>query len=148
MAQALGNLMSNAIRYTPAGGTVSVIAGVGKLNVTNEAGGPRKNHLWIRVEDAGPGIPADEQELVFTPFYRSPSIRRFPQGMGLGLTIARDMVSAHGGQLILESTPGKGSAFTIMGYLYHHASDSIVIRNAYWYRREPWNCLDLRPLAS
>ncbi len=112
MAQALGNLVSNALKYTPPGGTVSVIAGVGEINPTNEPAGERKPYLWIQVADTGQGIAIPDQELVFTPFYRGAGTR-FPQGMGLGLTIARDLVSAHGGRLTLESQAGKGSKFTI-----------------------------------
>ncbi|GIK54553.1 MAG: ATP-binding protein [Chloroflexi bacterium] len=63
--------------------------------------------------DTGPGIPPDEQSRIFEPFYRSRAQTRFPQGMGLGLTIARDLVEAHSGQLTLESEGGKGSCFTI-----------------------------------
>jgi two-component system sensor histidine kinase BaeS len=102
MAQAVGNLLSNAVKYTPAGGTVSVAAG--------EDDGA----LWIRVADTGPGIAADELEMIFEPFYRSQRERRFPQGLGLGLTIARNMVQAHGGRLEVVSTPGQGSRFTIV----------------------------------
>jgi two-component system sensor histidine kinase BaeS len=100
-AQALGNLLSNAVKFTPAGGTVSVGAGVeGEL-------------CWIRVADTGPGIPLEEQRRIFEPFYRSGAGPRFPQGMGLGLSIARDLVGAHGGYLDLDSVPGQGSRFTI-----------------------------------
>jgi len=101
LGQALGNLLSNAVKYTPAKGTVSVTAGVAQ------------NAVWIRVSDTGPGIAPEEQERVFVPFYRSQRERRFPQGMGLGLSIARSLVAAHGGWLELESTPGTGSHFTI-----------------------------------
>jgi two-component system sensor histidine kinase BaeS len=101
LAQAVGNLLSNAVKFTPDGGAVSIGAG--------EEGGM----AWIRVGDTGPGITLEEQERVFAPFYRSQPSRRFPQGMGLGLTIARDLVAAHGGRLEMESTPGAGSAFTI-----------------------------------
>ena len=55
----------------------------------------------------------DEQRKVFEPFYRGNQGRRFKQGMGLGLSIARDLVEAHGGSISLESEPGKGSIFTI-----------------------------------
>ncbi len=102
LAQALGNLLSNAVRYTPRGGEVHISAG-------QETG-----RIWIRVQDTGPGIPPEEQEQVFTPFYRGSSAGRFPQGMGLGLSIARDLVQAHGGKLTLESRPGEGSTFTIV----------------------------------
>jgi two-component system sensor histidine kinase BaeS len=101
IAQAIGNLLSNAIKYTPQGGQVSVTAG------TNEG------QAWITVQDSGPGIALDEQEHVFEAFYRSTQEQRFPQGLGLGLTIARDLVEAHGGHLILESTPGEGCRFII-----------------------------------
>lgn len=101
MAQVIGNLISNAIKYTQPGGTVSISAG-------------RENEeVWIRVSDTGPGIRADEQEKVFTPFYRGEHGKRIKQGMGLGLTIARDLILAHGGRLELDSTPGLGSHFTI-----------------------------------
>jgi two-component system sensor histidine kinase BaeS len=101
LGQALGNLLSNAIRYTPAGGKVSVLADVDSETV------------WIEVRDTGQGINPSEQDHIFEPFYRAQSGRRFPQGMGLGLTIARDLVEAHGGQLKMESTAGEGSSFTI-----------------------------------
>jgi two-component system sensor histidine kinase BaeS len=101
LGQALGNLLSNAVRYTPAGGTVSVDAG------------SDEDAVWIRVSDSGAGIALEEQVHVFEPFYRAQAGRRFPQGMGLGLTIAHDLVEAHGGRLEMESTPGQGSRFTI-----------------------------------
>jgi two-component system sensor histidine kinase BaeS len=101
LGQALGNLLSNAVRYTPAGGSVSIAAG------------RDKDQIWIRVSDSGVGIAPEEQTHVFEPFYRVQEGRRFPQGMGLGLTIARDIVQAHGGRLEMESTPDQGSRFTI-----------------------------------
>ncbi len=104
LAQVVGNLLSNAIKYTPAGGTVTLEAG---QQTGDEPG------LWIAVRDTGPGIPPEEQARIFEPFHRAQSGRRFPQGMGLGLTIARDLVAAHGGRLEVESRPGEGSCFTI-----------------------------------
>lgn len=101
LAQALGNLLSNAIKYTAPGGMVFVNAGV------------EEDAVWIRVSDTGPGIAPEEHDLVFTPFYRGRQGGRFPKGMGLGLTIARDLIVAHGGRLVLESTPGRGSHFTL-----------------------------------
>jgi signal transduction histidine kinase len=68
---------------------------------------------WVRVSDTGPGITPEEQARIFTPFYRGRTGRRFPQGMGLGLSIARDLVAAHGGRLEVDSTPGSGSRFTL-----------------------------------
>lgn len=101
LGQALGNFVSNAIKYTPTGGAVSVCAGSDDGDV------------WIRVSDTGPGIPAEDQERIFAPFQRVSAGRRFPDGMGLGLSIARDLVVAHGGHIDLESTPGEGSHFTM-----------------------------------
>jgi signal transduction histidine kinase len=101
MAQVVGNLLSNAIKYSPGGGEIAV----------SSAAGP--NEVWIEISDTGSGISAEEHERVFEPFYRSQRIRRFPQGLGLGLTIARDLVQAHGGRLELVSEPGNGSQFTI-----------------------------------
>jgi signal transduction histidine kinase len=100
-SQALGNLINNALKFTPAGGTVEITAG------------RENNEIWIAVQDSGPGIPLEDQENIFTPFFRGRSETRFPQGMGLGLSIARDLVMAHQGKLTFESTPGEGSRFII-----------------------------------
>jgi two-component system sensor histidine kinase BaeS len=110
LAQALGNLLSNANRYTPSGGTVSVRAGT------------QNGSVWIEIGDTGPGIGADELATIFEPFHRGRSAGRFPQGMGLGLTIARDLVVAHGGRLDVDSMPGQGSRFTIRLPLDPHQS--------------------------
>lgn len=101
MAQVLGNLLSNAIKYTPAGGSVSVAAGSDEQT------------MWLCVSDTGPGLTEEEQKQIFEPFYRSQRTHRFPQGMGLGLTIALDLVVAHGGRLEVESEPEHGSRFTV-----------------------------------
>jgi two-component system sensor histidine kinase BaeS len=101
LAQVLGNLLSNATKYTPRRGTVSVTAGV------------EDSAVWIRVSDTGPGMTPEEQVHVFNRFYRGSQAGRFPQGMGLGLSIARDLVIAHGGRLEVESALGRGSHFTV-----------------------------------
>jgi signal transduction histidine kinase len=74
----------------------------------------RDSSACIAVGDTGIGIAPSEQNEIFEPFYRSQRDKRFPQGMGLGLSIARDLVQAHGGSLRVESAPGKGSRFTIL----------------------------------
>lgn len=101
LASAVENLVSNAIRYTHSGGIVSVSA---------RMDGPE---VIIQVSDTGSGVAVDEQAKIFEPFYRGDQGRRFKQGMGLGLSIANDLVKAHGGKISVESTPGKGSRFTI-----------------------------------
>jgi two-component system, OmpR family, sensor histidine kinase BaeS len=102
LAQAMGNLLSNAVKYTPPGGAISIDAGA-----QGEA-------VRISVRDTGAGILPEDQAHVFDPFYRGRQSSRFRQGLGLGLTIADDLVKAHGGRLEMESTPGEGSRFTIV----------------------------------
>ena len=77
------------------------------------AAGISEGKIWIRVSDTGPGIPSEELDKIFTPFYRSPYEKRVAQGMGLGLSIARDLVEAHQGRLEVQSQPGLGSQFTV-----------------------------------
>jgi len=102
MAQVVGNLLSNAIKYTPGGGIVKVSAGVDEQN------------FWLKVSDTGVGVQADEREKIFQPFYRGDTGKRIKQGMGLGLTIARELVMAHDGQLGVDGDPGNGSTFTVL----------------------------------
>jgi len=99
--QVIGNLVSNAIKYTPGGGIVGVETGA------------EDDWIWVRVRDTGPGIPLEMQAKMFEPFVRGGQGKRFPQGMGLGLSIARELVDAHGGRLELESDAGLGSKFTV-----------------------------------
>lgn len=101
LGQVVGNLASNAIKYTPSGGSVTISAG-------------REGHeLWIRFKDNGPGVAPEEQDKIFQPFYRGDQGRRIKQGMGLGLSIANDLVAAHEGHIEIESQPGEGSIFTV-----------------------------------
>jgi len=67
----------------------------------------------VKVCDNGPGISLDDQRKIFIPFFRGSQQRRIKQGMGLGLSIALDVVLAHGGEISLDSAEGKGSCFTI-----------------------------------
>ncbi|MGI5861897.1 MAG: sensor histidine kinase [Myxococcales bacterium] len=97
--QALGNLISNAIKYSPAGGRVIVRV----FSKGDEA--------IFEVTDEGIGIPAAELEHIFEPFRRSPTSREAMPGTGLGLSISRRIVESHGGRLEVESEVGKGSTF-------------------------------------
>lgn len=101
MAQAAGNLLSNAVKFTARGGKITI-------SVSAENG-----QFILQVADTGPGIPADEQEKVFQPFYRGAQGRRIVEGMGLGLNIAREIAAAHGGGIELQSQLGSGSRFTL-----------------------------------
>jgi two-component system sensor histidine kinase BaeS len=101
LAQAVGNLIGNAIKYTPKGGSIMLTAG------------HDENQFWVRVCDTGPGIPKEEQQKIFEPFFRGSQEKRIKQGLGLGLSIAHDLVAAHQGRLEVESLPSQGSCFTI-----------------------------------
>ena len=101
LGQVVGNLLSNAIKYTPAGGTVSISAGV-----ENES-------VWIRVSDTGPGIALEDQADLFVPFRRIKQSKGQEGGMGLGLSIAQELIVAQAGRLDVESSPGQGSHFSI-----------------------------------
>jgi len=106
-AQVIGNLASNAVKYTPVGGSVRISAGT------------EEDQVWISVKDSGPGIPPEEQKLIFQPFFQGSYAQRIKQGMGLGLSIAQDLIAAHNGRLSLESRSGLGSRFTIWLPLNH-----------------------------
>ena len=101
MAQALGNIVSNAIKFTPAGGGISTTVRM------------QDHQLEIQVADTGLSIPENEREKIFEPFYRGSQGRRIVEGMGLGLSIARDIISAHGGEIKVTSPPGGGSTFIL-----------------------------------
>ena len=102
IAQAIGNLLDNAFTHTPEGGRVMVSAQA-------SAGG-----VEVAVADTGPGIAPEDLNRVFDRFYRTdPSRARTSGGTGLGLTIARRLVEAHGGFIEVESVVGQGSRFTI-----------------------------------
>lgn len=96
----LVNLVDNAVKYTGPGGRVS-------LSVVREG-----DQGVMEVSDTGPGIPPEEQEQIFQPFFRSEGVLA-EQGSGLGLSIARSIALAHGGELSVQSTPGKGSTFRV-----------------------------------
>ncbi len=102
IAQAVGNLLENAVTHTPEGGTVSVSA----LAVADA--------VEVTVADTGPGIAPHDLPHIFDRFYRAdPSRARSTGGTGLGLTIARRLVEAHGGSIEVESVVGQGSRFII-----------------------------------
>jgi two-component system phosphate regulon sensor histidine kinase PhoR len=99
--QALGNLLHNAIKFTPAGGQVTVSAAA------------QDGEVAIAVRDTGIGISADDQTRIFERFYKAAEARGRP-GSGLGLAIVKHIVQAHGGRATVESRPGQGSTFTVV----------------------------------
>jgi signal transduction histidine kinase len=98
MAQAMGNIFSNAIKFTPSGGSIST-----RVKLAD-------SQLVVSVENTGSSIPSSEQEKIFEPFYRGSQGRRIVEGMGLGLSIAREIIVAHGGEIKVESN-GTGTSF-------------------------------------
>jgi signal transduction histidine kinase len=102
MAQVLGNLVTNALRHTPAGGRIELSA-----QVQGQA-------VALRVQDTGEGMPADVVPHIFDRFYRGdPARNQQDSESGLGLAIAMSIVEAHGGTIAAASTPGHGTTFTI-----------------------------------
>jgi len=100
--QVLSNLVSNALRYTPAGGSIT-------LEAARQPGSVR-----LRVADTGSGIPPEALPFIFDRFWRGDRARsRQDGGSGLGLAIARQLVQAHGVVIQAESQPGQGAVFTI-----------------------------------
>jgi two-component system sensor histidine kinase BaeS len=102
MAQVLGNLVSNALRYTPEGGLLELAA---KLT---------DNRVTITVSDNGCGISPEDLPNIFTRFYRGDSSRPQTGDVGLGLSIVKSLVEAQGGNIGVESEPGKGTTFFIL----------------------------------
>jgi signal transduction histidine kinase len=102
MAQVLGNLLSNALRYTPAGGEIVLSA---------ENGG---HTVVLRVQDNGAGIQAADLPHIFDRFYRADQSRSDNGESGLGLAIAKSLVEAHGGKIAVASAPAAGTTFTIV----------------------------------
>jgi signal transduction histidine kinase len=107
--QALVNLIDNAVKHSPKGETVTI--GMECAQAPSAAPHPR---LALWVQDHGPGIPAAEHEKIFERFYRLGSeLRRETQGVGIGLSVVKHIVEAHGGRVRVESKVGQGSRFTI-----------------------------------
>ncbi len=130
MQQILVNLLDNAIKYTPNGGSVTVNGvleywsdGVLKSRQSQHSNTPTLQHsIRLTVSDTGVGIPREHLPRIFERFYRVDKARsREMGGTGLGLSIVKHLVEAQGGQVTVESEVGKGSTFTVLLPLFHLA---------------------------
>jgi signal transduction histidine kinase len=113
MDQLWTNLISNAVKYTPAGGSVQVTLG--------ETGG------WAEgeIKDTGIGMSAKEQELIFHEFYRAPQAKEMERhGTGLGLSFVKRIIDGYGGSIEVQSEPGAGSRFSFKLPLAGAAADT------------------------
>ncbi len=121
----VSNLLDNALKATPGGGTVWLAAephvwdrrNAKPARVATErrkASNPAPNAARITVSDTGIGIPAEYQQEIFDDFFKVPNSKPDRNGMGLGLGIARRLVQAHGGKMWTESQPGSGSKFSFL----------------------------------
>jgi two-component system, OmpR family, sensor kinase len=108
--QAVENLISNAVKHSPKDGSVTVEIMVERQN------DPESGDVIISVQDQGPGIPGDLISRVFDRFVTGPGSK----GLGLGLYLARSIAEAHKGTLTVESSPGKGTKFTMCFPLFGH----------------------------
>jgi signal transduction histidine kinase len=100
---ALRNLLENGLKYSPVNESIEV------------KWSSQEGRISISVADHGPGIPKDEHEMIFQKFVRGRSaIEASIKGTGLGLAMARHILSAHGGEIKLDSEPGRGSTFTVV----------------------------------
>jgi signal transduction histidine kinase len=103
LAEAITNILDNAIAYTPEGGTITIEASFAAGQVV------------IAVKDTGPGIPPDKTPFIFDRFYRGDEARNQTTGLnGLGLAISKKIIDLHGGQILVEGLVGQGSTFTIL----------------------------------
>jgi signal transduction histidine kinase len=100
LEQVAANLIDNALKYTPPGGRVEVEIGADDLAAI------------LRVRDTGSGIPAAEMPRIFDRLFRGDTSRT-ERGLGLGLSLVRAVVEAHGGTVSVESEPGRGAVFTV-----------------------------------
>jgi two-component system phosphate regulon sensor histidine kinase PhoR len=106
LSRAVQNLLQNAIRHGGEGGWVGLRAGL--------SGDAHRTEIVITVEDRGPGVPASEVGHVFEPFFRGTrALERQVRGTGLGLSLVKRIVEAHGGTVGVKTEVGRGSAFTI-----------------------------------
>ncbi|MRG98090.1 sensor histidine kinase [Polyangium spumosum] len=108
VAQVLDNLISNAIKYSPTGGEIRIVAR------------PEGEEVVVAISDQGVGMAAEDLRHIFEPFHRAASTRKVVHGVGLGLSVARKIVHAHGGRIDVESRLGEGTTFHVRLPMWRH----------------------------
>lgn len=103
------NLLSNAFKFTPGGGTIAV-----RLELTEPSYTYPNGCVSANVRDSGIGIPLDEQSRIFERFYQTAAAKQLNSGYGIGLTLASEYAKLHHGDLTVESEPGRGTSFTVI----------------------------------
>ena len=106
--QILTNLVSNALKYTPESGQITIAAELTNAN-PEDPGSLKVVHIWV--QDTGIGIPPDDREKIFQQYYRTDASKDMASGTGLGLSITKSLVEMQGGRIWFESEQGKGSIF-------------------------------------
>lgn len=99
-AEAVFNILDNAVKYTPESGSVTVSADINEF------------YAQIKIKDNGAGIPETEQAKIFGRFYRSETVKNI-EGLGIGLFVSRNIISGHGGFIIVKSEPPQGAEFIV-----------------------------------
>ncbi|MDZ4185081.1 MAG: ATP-binding protein [Desulfuromonadales bacterium] len=100
ISQVLDNLLSNAVKYSPEGGSITV-----QLDCTTE-------HCTVSISDEGIGMSSEQIERIFDKFYRVDASTTAVQGVGLGMTIVRDLIKSHGSEITVKSAPGQGTTIS------------------------------------
>ena len=118
MKLAVNNLLDNAVKFSSENS---------EIKVTLEK---KEEKIILKIKDDGIGIPKNEQLKIFEKFYRGKDVSHFSTtGTGLGLTIVKQIVEAHGGEIQVESEPGKGSMFTVTIPLFEVSSPQSTVFN-------------------
>lgn len=105
ISQAIHNLLINAVKFSPEGTVITVRVG--------QRAAPQQLEAIISVSDQGVGIPVDQHQRIFERFYRANNIAESTAGLGVGLFIAKEIVTRHGGRILVESEEGQGATFTV-----------------------------------
>jgi PAS domain S-box-containing protein len=119
MMQVFSNLLTNAIKFTPEGGAVIIRVIRGKPGTADEG------YSIIEVDDTGPGITQEHLEHIFEPFYQ---VDKHTKGMGLGLSIIKEIIEMHGGRIGVRSEVGKGTCFSVWLKLVQPVAEAIPER--------------------